>query len=362
MKIDRKIFESITKLDDFTESGHLDDLVDKKDIKENLLLDIPFAIFFNECVEHQFTYRECLEFIQLMVHHSCPKQEKMIPVWNRMEKMLAGKYEYNLIEENLIEVQSTDESHSEQFYVHLGLPIDSKLVQKFDELVEYSKELHCKKQSLDLEYDVARYFIETGVVECSAIQKHFGLGFNSAQKIIYELERKNILSMRQGNCKRSVLVDQETLDMIYRKSNKERSVSILKQEQQIYDMIPDDNMEILLKYNLLNDVVKAIRCTSLISLDRDDYADVLNFGTIFGYCKEVIPFGNIPQIIELEQPSNAVKIIISIDTGLTKYGVINDMVQFFRTKYPNADVVFGTSINNQLDGKMALFALLTSKK
>lgn len=362
MKIDKKIFETITKLENFTETGHLDDLVDKKDIKESLLKEIPFAIFFNECVEHEFTYRECLDFIQLMVHHSCPeeelvkKKEKMIPVWNRMQKMLAGKYEFNPLEENLIVVHTIDTSNPEQFYVSLDR--SPKPAQKNDNLALQQKESNCT----DLEYEVGCYFIETGVVECSAIQKHFGLGFNSAQKIIYELEKKNVVSERQDHGKRSVLVDQKALDIIYMQLNKKKQQLLQQQEQQIYDMIPDDNMKILLKYDLLNDVVKAIRLKNTIVLDKNDFANVLNHGPIFGYSKVVIPFGEMPKITELCQPSGDVKIIFSMDTGLTEYRVVNEILNYFRSQYPKADIVFGTSINDQLDGKMELFALMTCKE
>ncbi len=214
---------------------------------------------------------------------------------------------------------------------------------------------------MDLEYEVACYCVESGVVECSAIQKHFGLGFNSTQKIIYELEKKKVISERQDLGKRIVLVDQEALDIIYKEYLLERQQAFQKLGHEICDKISDDNRKILLKYDLLNDVVNAIRCKSVISLDKEDIMNVLNFGTIFGYSKVIISFGEMPQIIELCKPSDAVKIIIMMDTGLTGYGVIEGIVDYFRSQYPKADIVFGTSINDKLDGKMELFALMTCK-
>lgn len=214
---------------------------------------------------------------------------------------------------------------------------------------------------LDTEYDVACYCIEIGVVECSAIQKHFGLGFNSTQKIIYELEQKKVLSERQNHGKRSVLVDQEALDSIYREYLLEKQQVFQKLEQEICDKIPENNKEFLLEHDLMKDVINAILRKYTITLDKEDFVNALNFGNLFGYSKGVILFGEKPKIIESNQTSDKVQIIISMDTGPTEYSVVNEIIHYFSFQYPTAEVVFGTSINEKLDGKMELFALLVSE-
>lgn len=211
------------------------------------------------------------------------------------------------------------------------------------------------------EYEVACYCIETGVVECSAIQKHFGLGYTSTQKIIYELEQKKVISERQDYGKRTILVNQEALDSIYKEYLLERQQDLQELEKEICERIPEANKKFLLEHDLLRDVVKAINLQYTISLDKEDYIHVLNSGTIFGYSKEVISFDAKPKIIESNQTTDKVRIIISMDTGPIEYRVVTGIVDYYRSKYPNAEVVFGTSMNDKLDGKMELFALLVSE-
>lgn len=66
-----------------------------------------------------------------------------------------------------------------------------------------------KKETEDEEliYQVALYCIETNIVSINAIQMNFCIGFNRAAAIIKELEKRNIVSPKNGNSGRKILVD-----------------------------------------------------------------------------------------------------------------------------------------------------------
>jgi S-DNA-T family DNA segregation ATPase FtsK/SpoIIIE len=59
---------------------------------------------------------------------------------------------------------------------------------------------------------VARYVVENANASINNLQKYFGMGFNRAQAIITELERRGIVSESFKGKPREVLVDSQELE------------------------------------------------------------------------------------------------------------------------------------------------------
>lgn len=68
----------------------------------------------------------------------------------------------------------------------------------------------------ELLYNVAAYCIETKAVNMNSTQLNFGLKFNAVQEVLNKLEKRGVLSAKQGTKGRNILVDKEQLKKIFR--------------------------------------------------------------------------------------------------------------------------------------------------
>ncbi len=67
----------------------------------------------------------------------------------------------------------------------------------------------------ELLYSAASFFIQKQSCSINALQQQFNFGFNRAQKIVEQLEKRNIVSHRVGTMSREVLVTQQELDKMF---------------------------------------------------------------------------------------------------------------------------------------------------
>lgn len=85
---------------------------------------------------------------------------------------------------------------------------DSSYLVSLEELNKIEVSLPIEEQvDEELLYQVALYCIETNMVSINAIQLEFGLRFNAVLEILNELEKRNIVSPKNGIRGRKVLVD-----------------------------------------------------------------------------------------------------------------------------------------------------------
>lgn len=67
----------------------------------------------------------------------------------------------------------------------------------------------------ELLYSAASFFIQKQSCSINALQQQFNFGFNRAQKIVEQLEKRGIVSARTGTMSREVLVTQYELDAMF---------------------------------------------------------------------------------------------------------------------------------------------------
>lgn len=241
----------------------------------------------------------------------------------------------------------------------------------------------------ELLYQIALFCIETKITSVNSIQINFGLGFNKTLEILNELEKRNILSPKQGTKGRVVLVEKESLKRMFnisKATKEERSVLQESEESRVeqedmnnesFDLeeffqdlenafleeIDLKTKELLIKYDLLNSIFKAIRFPGLINLDMNDYVEILNRGTLCAYCKEVLMKNELPTIHTIANPKDTISIVLDIlYPNNIKHSIVESIKDFFKEKYPSADIIYGESYNDDLkEGMIGIFALILTK-
>ncbi|MCM1131563.1 MAG: FtsK/SpoIIIE domain-containing protein [Roseburia sp.] len=120
-------------------------------------------------------------------------------------------------EESCIHIQGAyiDEFEVEEICDFIRKKHPSSYLVNLEELekmkVEIPKE---EKEDEELLYQIALFCIERGTTLVNPIQLRFGLGFNRVMEILKELEKRNIISPRQGTKGRTILVDEQKLKEI----------------------------------------------------------------------------------------------------------------------------------------------------
>ncbi len=71
------------------------------------------------------------------------------------------------------------------------------------------------QESVEMLYDAAAYFLESGTCSINALTQRFGLGFNRAQRIVSALEEMGIVSSKNSTKGREMLVNSDELMNIF---------------------------------------------------------------------------------------------------------------------------------------------------
>lgn len=251
--------------------------------------------------------------------------------------------------------------------------------------VNVKKELEDEELFL---YQVALFCSEIDHISINNLQIHFGLGFNRASRIIKELEDRGIVSEKQGLNGRKLLVAKEDLKKRFNISSKEPNSVALEStvasrkkvkgsidellgleeviqasKNDFVEELDPETKDLLIKYNLLDCILKSYGLPALINLDLSDYLELFKNGTIFAYCNETITKNELPKIIKLSEPKNKIAITLNVSySDDLELSTIDYILKYFKEQFPSSSIIYGTSQDNDIEkGKIGILALFVSE-